>query len=94
MTNKEMQKMLEFIIERQEQFADNMQKAEERMNRFETAFVGMFNLVTENTKAIKELTEAQAGTDARLRETDERLNIFINVVERYITRTNGESPTQ
>jgi len=89
MTNEEMQKMLEFIIERQERTTENMEQADKRMNRFETAFAGMFNMVSENTKAIKELREAQA-------ETDERLNVFINIVERYITRNEGggEEPKQ
>lgn len=91
MTDEEMQKTFEFIIERQEEFATNTEKADKRMNRLENAFVNMFNLVSENAKAIKELREAQAETDARLKETDERLNIFINVVERYITRDKGNS---
>ncbi|MCP9494226.1 MAG: hypothetical protein MSG64_07210 [Pyrinomonadaceae bacterium MAG19_C2-C3] len=84
MTDEEMQKMVEFIIERQERFTENMEQADKRMNRLETAFVSMFNMVTENTKAIKELRVAQA-------ETDERLNVFINVVERYITHNEGDN---
>ncbi len=103
MTNKEMQKTLEFIIERQEQFADNMQKSEERMSRFEGAFIGLFQIVSETTKAqrdltadVKQIAATQVTLAEALVETNERLNIFINVVERYISRNggNGESPSQ
>ena len=48
-------------------------------------------------KRVAELAEAQAYTDAKLAElaeaqsrTDERLNIFINIVERYISRNGGK----
>lgn len=100
MTNEELESVMQFISKRQGQFADSMQQSDARMSRFEGAFVGLFNLTTENTKAIKELTEqvkelreAQARTDERLAQTDERLNIFINVVERYISgRSDGGEP--
>ena len=92
MTNEEIQKTMEFIIKRQESFAENMEKAEARMSRFETAFVGIFNLVNENTKALKELTENVNQLTEAQSNTDERLNIFITTVERYISeRRNGES---
>lgn len=104
MTNEEMQKILElvtqrleFVAQRQEQFTENMQQAEVRMNRFESVFVGLFALTTENTKAIKELREAQAQAeerskqmDERLKQTDERLNVLINVVERFISAKSDD----
>src|SRR5437868_2257542 len=99
MSNEEIEKMLEFIAKRQENFSENMEQAEARMNRLDRAFLGLFNLTSENSKAIKELTEkvkqlteAQTRTDAQLAETDERLNIFITNVERYISEgRNGKS---
>ena len=91
MSNEDIEKMLEFIAKRQENFSENMEQAEARMNRLERAFLGLFNLTSENSKAIKELTEAQKRTDAQLAETDERLNIFITTVERYISEgRNGK----
>lgn len=99
MTNEGIQKMMEFIIKRQENFAENMEKAETRMSRLEGAFVGVFNIVSETVKAQKELTEtqkefaeAQKGLAEAQKHTDERLSAFINTVERYISeRRNGQS---
>ena len=74
MSNEEIQKMLEFVIKQQESFAENMEKAEARMSRMEGALVGVFAIVTETAKTQKELVEAQ-------KQTDERLNALINIVE-------------
>lgn len=93
LTNEEIQKMMESIIKQQESFAGNMEKADARMNRLESAFVGIFNIVNENSKALKELTENVNQLTEAQSHTDERLNIFITTVERYISeRRNGESP--
>lgn len=102
MTDEEMNHRMEFIIEQQAQFSVNIQKLEEnmqklteaqtkseqRMNRVEGAFVGLVNLIG----------DAQKQTEARITElaqaqirTDERLNTFINVLERYIESRNGGS---
>lgn len=41
---------------------------------------------------LAELAEAQKHTNTQVAETNERLNIFINVVERYISeRRNGQA---
>lgn len=90
MTKDEMQKMLEFVAQRQEQFADNMQQAEARMNRFEGAFVGIFALTTENAKAIKELTIEVKELKQAQAQTDERVNVLINVIERFITAKSDD----
>lgn len=96
MTNEEIQKVLEFIIKQQEGFAENMDKADARMTRFESAFVGLFNIVNETAKAQKELSESQKQLTAShlvlvetQKRTDERLNILIDTVERYIQGRNG-----
>ncbi|HEX7176583.1 MAG TPA: hypothetical protein VF240_15055 [Pyrinomonadaceae bacterium] len=42
------------------------------------------------TEALARLADSQARTDAKMAETDERLNILVNTVERYISeRRNG-----
>ena len=105
MTNKEMQKTMQFILEQQAQFVVNIQKLEEeqtkaaaRMTQIEGAVVSVVNLlgklaeaqqqteakVNELTTRIGEMAEAQ-------RQTNERLDVLINVVERYFSnRRNGK----
>ncbi|MGB9178700.1 MAG: hypothetical protein WCB68_05575 [Pyrinomonadaceae bacterium] len=55
MTNEEMQKILEFVVEQQAQFAVNLQKLAEAQTRTE-------NNVSELTKDVSELAKAQAQT--------------------------------
>ena len=66
MTNEEMQRKMEFIIEQQAQFVVNFQKleeahrrADERTGELEGAMVSVVNLVGQ-------LAEAQVQTDSRL----------------------------
>ena len=92
MTNDELQKMLEFVAQRQEAFADNMDKAEKRMNQLERGFVSLFNVVTETAKIQKELAESQKEIQIQQAHTDERLSALINVVEKVISEgRNGRS---
>lgn len=93
MTNEELRRLMEFIVKRQEGFAENMDKADVRMTRLEGAFVGLFNIVNETAKAQKEVSESQKSLVEVQRHTDERLNILINTVERYVQGPNGRSQT-
>lgn len=89
MTEEELQKKVEFIIEQQAQLVVNQGKADERMTRLETIVVRLY----EDTEAkINSLVDAQMRTEARMAElaevqagTDEHLNSFIAVVERFIS---------
>ena len=104
MSNEEMNKRMEFIVEKQAQFAADIQVMREvqaqdanllkeqdrKLSDAVVAVVGMIgNLVQSQTRtdeSIKLLIEAQA-------RTEQRLNIFINIVERYISGNGGsESP--
>lgn len=110
MTDEEMERKMEFIIEQQAQFVVNFQKLEEaqtrgerRTSELEGAVVAIVNIVgrlaeaqertdariSELAEAQTRLTDAQERTESALAETNERLNAFIVVVERYIT--NGRS---
>jgi hypothetical protein len=89
MTNEEIQKMMEFIIKQQEVFAENMDKAEKRMSRLESAFVGVFNLVNETAKLQKDLVEKHEKLADAQTHSDERLSALINVVEKVISSRNG-----
>jgi hypothetical protein len=106
MSNDETQRRMEFIIEQQAQFSADIQQlkevqiraqeqidilretqfqAEARVSRIEDAIVRLVNLVERVADAQAHLADAQA-------QTDERLNVFINVVERYINEgRNGKS---
>lgn len=98
MTNEEIQKTMEFILEQQAQFATRMEKDEGRLTRLEDAFVTLVEIarvaderldrVEERlgilSQKMAELVEAQA-------HTEERLNSLINVVERYITKGSNSN---
>ena len=96
MTTDELQKMLEFVAQRQEVFADNMDKlsqtmdkAEKRISHRERGLVALFNIVNDTAKLQKELAESQKELQAQQAHTDERLSALINVVEKIIT--NGRN---
>ena len=100
MSNEEMNKKMEFIVEQQAQFAADIEvmreihKADTELLKEET------KLLKQETKLMKEqhqnLSEAvttvvgMVGNLAQAQmRTEERLNIFINVVERYISGNGG-----
>jgi hypothetical protein len=104
MSNEEMNKKMEFIVEQQAQFAVDIEKMrevqaadakllKEQNRKLSDALIAVVGFIGNLTQAqtrtdegIRLLTEAQA-------RTDERLNIFINVVERYISGNGGsQSP--
>ena len=116
MTNDELEKEIQSVLEQQDRFTLNAEQSDKRMNRLESAFVGLFALVAETAKAQKALTEdvktlaqvqadfatdfahIQAETEEQLSklaqaqsETGERLNVFINVLERYISEGRNGS---
>jgi TorA maturation chaperone TorD len=85
MTNEELQKMLEFVAQRQEVFADNMDKAEKRMSQHERGFVSLFNVVTETAKIRKDLAESQKELQMQQAHTDDRLSALITVVQKIMS---------
>jgi hypothetical protein len=85
MTNEELQKMLEFVAQRQEVFADNMDKAEKRMSQLERGFVSLFNVVNDTAKIQKDLAESQKELQIQQAHTDDRLSALITVVEKIIS---------
>ncbi|MCA1628297.1 MAG: hypothetical protein LC742_10090 [Acidobacteria bacterium] len=110
MTNEEMQKTMQFILEQQAQFVVNIQKLEEeqtraveRMTRIEGAIVSVVNLIGKLTTTQEQLAQAQLEMSAKWetrfaelteaqKQTDERLNALIAVVERYFgDRRNGKA---
>ena|SRR2546423_1332035 len=88
-SNNRIDERIEFIVEQQAQFAVNIQQlqeaqvnADKRMTRLENVMVRFYE---DTSTRINALIDAQMRTDQKIGETDDRLNVFINVVERFIT---------
>jgi hypothetical protein len=85
MTNEELEKAMQFILEQQAQFAVNQQQVGERVSRIETNMADMARAQTH----INEVVAVMVDTH---RHTEERLEAFIGVLERYIIEgRNGKS---
>ncbi|MGH9874484.1 MAG: hypothetical protein ACRD9S_18675 [Pyrinomonadaceae bacterium] len=96
MSDEEMNKKMEFIVEQQAKFAAEIEIMREvqatdakQMRELSSAVITVIGLVGD-------LTETQTRTDEQINRlaqaqarTDERLNVFINVVERYIGGNGG-----
>lgn len=85
MTNEEMEKAMQFILEQQAQFASNQQQVSERVSRLETSMAEMARAQTH----MNEVVAVMADTHTH---TEEKLDAFIGVLERYISENrNGKS---
>jgi predicted nucleic acid-binding Zn-ribbon protein len=103
MTDDEMKKKMEFIVEQQAQTVVTVQmlgerqlEAEKRISNLEGAFVGLVKTVDDtNTRianVVERLEAANEWLKAALAETNERLNAFITVVERFLSEgRNGQT---
>ena len=94
MSNDNVQKQLDFIVEQQAQFVVNQEKADERLTRLENIVANAYVDMRDRYNA---LLDAQLKTEEKIgglaeaqKRTEERLNIFIDVVERHITSHNGD----
>jgi hypothetical protein len=85
MTNEEIEKTVQFILEQQAQFASNQQQIGERVSRLETNMAEMARAQTH----MNEVVAVMADTH---RHTEEKLDAFIGVLERFISEgRNGKS---
>jgi hypothetical protein len=101
MTNEEMQRTMEFIVNQQAQFTADIQKLQESqqflqdslgqtnqlLNRLAAATVKGFEDV--NAK-INALVDAQIRTDENVKKTDEAVRNLTAVVDRYFRERNGD----
>lgn len=103
MNNEELDKRIEFIIEQQAHFSADIQQlrelhtqADARMTRMESIVLRLYEDTDAKFNALVDsqirLMDSQTRlTEAQVR-TDEGLNAFITVVERYISNDGNEKP--
>lgn len=105
MTHEEMERAIEFVLSQQAQFATNLQQLADtqvtfqnqlnKVNEAVVATIGMIGKLAQaqerTEKEVQELSHKLDALAQRGGETEERLNAFIAVVERYISeRRNGK----
>jgi uncharacterized coiled-coil protein SlyX len=85
MTQEEIEKTIQFILEQQAQFSINQQGVSERVTRLETNMAEM-------ARAQIHLNEVVAVMADTHKHTEEKLDAFIGVLERYISdgRNGGD----
>jgi hypothetical protein len=96
MSDEELRKQMEFIVEQLATVAVRQDRTEEIINRLANASL---NRITNLDEKVFALVDAQIKTEENMAtlaasqtQTDERLNAFIAVAERFISeRRNGES---
>jgi hypothetical protein len=96
MSDEELRKQMEFIVEQLATVAVRQDRTEEIINRLANASL---NRITNLDEKVSALVDAQIKTEENMAtlaasqaQTDERLNAFIAVAERFISeRHNGES---
>ncbi len=92
MTNEEIQKAMQFILEQQAQFAANQQQLGERVSRLENNMAEMAQAQAEMARAQTHTNEVVAVMIDTHRHTEEKLDAFIGVLERYISEgRNGKA---
>src|SRR5215210_4004312 len=96
MTDEELEKKMEFIVEQQAQLVINQEKADGRMTRLENLVGRLATASLERFENIEEKVEALVDSQVRLTDaqsrTDESLRNLIAVVDRYFSEgRNGKS---
>ena len=104
MTNEEMQRTMNFILNQQAQLAASQQKAEERAARLEdivaklaaatlSRIEAVESKIAEQTedfdRKIAALVDAQLRTEESIKKTDENVRNLTAVVDRYFRERNG-----
>ena len=105
MTNEEMQKTMQFIVEQQAQFTVDMQKLKESQVKTDET-VGQLtgvvaHLAAETRAGFKELrgsisalVDAQIRNEENIKKTDEAVRNLTAVVDRYFRERNGQKDSE
>jgi len=103
MTNDEIERNFEFMINQQARFSSDLQKISEAQLRSEATIAQVIQILDQVAQTqvrlaeaqeradsrIAELAQAQKRTDETLAEGNERMNSLILVVERYFSNGRG-----
>jgi t-SNARE complex subunit (syntaxin) len=104
MTNEDLEKAMQFILEQQAQFAANRQQTherfaadkqqtDERLSRLEMNMAEMAQALAQMARSQTHMNEVVAVMVDTHRLTEQRLDAFIGVMERYISEgRNGQGP--
>lgn len=95
MTHEELEKAMQFILEQQAQFVSNQQQISERISGLETNMNERVSRLETNmaemARAQTHMNEVVAVMAETHRHTEEKLDAFIGVLERYISEgRNGQ----
>jgi len=93
MSDEEMNKKMEFIVEQQVKFAADLEITREIQaadaRRLSNGLMGVLDIVGNLTRAHIETDQSIHRLTEALAQTDERLRILLNVVERHISGNGG-----
>jgi hypothetical protein len=99
MTNEEMQKAMEFIVDQQAQasakidaLAHAQTVADERWTRTEEGIRALLSVAEIHEREISAQGEQIFALGETTRATDERLNVLINIVERQLSDGRNGKP--
>lgn len=95
MTNEEIEKRIEFIIEQQAQFTSDIQQLRESQAQTDQLLNRLASVTLEGFKDVNAKIDALVDSHIRLSEaqgrTDETLRNLIAVTDRYFRGLNGKS---
>lgn len=95
MTNEELERKMEFIIEQQAQFAADIQQLREAQAQTDRVVARLASVTLEGFKDVNAKIDALVDSQIKLTDaqaqTDENLRNLIAVVDRYFSGRNGQA---
>ena len=93
MTPEEMQRTMQFLLQQQAQFAEDIARIGEKTDQLVGVSRGLADGLMGVTSVVGSLAAAQLRTDGQLRETDRRLSALIDTFERHLRDDHGPRPS-
>ena len=92
MGSEDVERNMAFIIEQQAKFSTDIAELKEQQNQITAhirnltnALLSLTNIVERHDEQIAALIEQSKETDARFKETDERINTLVTILDRVIS---------